>query len=609
MKKRVVAMLMSACLVMATVNVPVLAAEDDFSASELQVEETVEEDLTETGQEDTIHADESSITEDPEEEVIEESTEDSVEESIEDSTEESLEAVEEDFLEEIDEEEEDVEVLGKVVKSGECGANGSNVKWTLTDTGTLTIEGTGAMKDYFYNNPFKDLTPTKLVIKAGVTKIGNFAFYDCKTLSGKLTIPSTVVTIGDYAFENCVGFSGALTIPDSVVSMGNRVFYGCTGFSGKLTLSKKLTTIPEWAFYNCSGLSGKLTIPSSVVLIEHGAFEECKGFTGTLTIPDSVITMDYRAFSGCSGFSGKLTLSKNLTTIPSRAFNNCTGFTGTLTIPSKVTGIEGSAFSGCNGFSEVIIPKSVTNIDYYAFYFCYGLKKVTNKSKAALTLPSITNYQWEKESKASEVVTAISAGTAILVVKGNPFSDVKESDWFYNYVRFAYNHGLMTGKGTDSKGKVIFQPGQQITRAEFAQILYNKEGKPAVTYKSTFKDVPKGQWYTNAVLWAYNKGIASGKGENFDVFKPITRAELATMLRSYASYKKYDTKASGSLSSFTDAKSVPSWATDSLKWAVSKGVVSGKSTKKGMAIAPNDNASRAESATMLKNFADAFELK
>ena len=88
--------------------------------------------------------------------------------------------------------------------SGKCG---KNVSWSLNSNGVLTISGTGEMYDYFYyedekRSPFSGNDNIKsLVIKNGVTSVGEWAFYGCKNLKG-ITIPDSITSIGKWAFIN-----------------------------------------------------------------------------------------------------------------------------------------------------------------------------------------------------------------------------------------------------------------------------------------------------------------------------------------------------------------------------------------------------------------------
>lgn len=186
-----------------------------------------------------------------------------------------------------------------VVASGYCGAedDGTNLTWTLTDDGTLTISGTGAMKNYS-TAPWTEYksTMTKLVLEAGVTSIGNHAFSGCNGFTEDLVIPDGVTKIGSNAFNGCSGFVGNLIIPDGVTVIGYQAFYNCSGFTGDLVIPDSVTGVELSAFYNCKGFTGDLVIGDSVTSIGNSAFYNCKGFTGGLEIGNSVINIGKNAF-------------------------------------------------------------------------------------------------------------------------------------------------------------------------------------------------------------------------------------------------------------------------------------------------------------------------
>ena len=187
----------------------------------------------------------------------------------------------------------------------------------------------------------------------------------------------------------------------------------------------------------------------------------------------------------------------------------------------------------------------------------------------------------------------------------NPFGDVSESSWAYKFAKFALDYKLMSGKGKDTEGKILFDPTKNMTRAEFVQTLYNKEGKPAVEYVDKFEDVPDNQWYTDAIIWAAENDIVAGKGKKFDVSGEITRQEMATILCKYATnYKKYETEGREDYSKFEDSGKVEKWAKTYMEWALHYGIMKGRSDN---TLGPLDNATRAEGATMLKNFISKYE--
>ena len=107
-----------------------------------------------------------------------------------------------------------------------------------------------------------------------------------------------------------------------------------------------------------------------------------------------------------------------------------------------------------------------------------------------------------------------------------PFTDVKEGDWFHDAVRYVYDNGLMDGVGDGQ-----FAPNATTNRAMVVTILYRLAGEPAVSGDAAFTDVADGLWYTDAVLWAAQKGIVNGVSETeFSPSGDLTREPPATDL-------------------------------------------------------------------------------
>ena len=210
------------------------------------------------------------------------------------------------------------------VKTGKCG---DNLKYSLdTETGVLTISGTGNMTDYSgqesspvgYNSNIKSL-----IIGNGVTSIGVGAFCGCRSLTS-VTIPDSVTSIGDSSFGYCTSLTN-ITIPNSVTSIGSSAFSGCTSLTN-ITIPNSVTSIGLYAFSDCTSLTS-ITIPNSVTSIGLYAFSDCTSLT-SVEIPDGV------------------------TSIGDMAFNNCTSLTS-VTIPDSVTSIDYYAFDGCTSLTSV----------------------------------------------------------------------------------------------------------------------------------------------------------------------------------------------------------------------------------------------------------------
>ncbi|WP_130870540.1 S-layer homology domain-containing protein [Intestinimonas massiliensis (ex Afouda et al. 2020)] len=181
-------------------------------------------------------------------------------------------------------------------------------------------------------------------------------------------------------------------------------------------------------------------------------------------------------------------------------------------------------------------------------------------------------------------------------VTGLPFTDVKESDWFYQAVRFAVESGMMNGTGGSS-----FQPGINLSRSMIATILWRLEGSPDGN-PTRFTDVPNGQWYTEAVNWAAANDLVNGYGNStFGPEDDITREQMAAILYRYAQFKGYDCTVQGDLSRFADGGQTSDWARDAVVWAVDKGLLTGKG---GGLLDPKGTATRAEVATILMRFVE-----
>ena len=153
----------------------------------------------------------------------------------------------------------------------------------------------------------------------------------------------------------------------------------------------------------------------------------------------------------------------------------------------------------------------------------------------------------------------------------------------------------------DGVGGNRFAPNSETTRAQLVTILYRLEGQPAVSGDLPFTDVETGTWYTNAVLWAAQNGIVNGVTDT--TFAPgdeITRQQLVTILYRYAEAKGYDVSASADLSGYPDAGQVQDYAQPAMAWAVAENIIQGMDGN----LNPAGNASRAQIATILMRFCE-----
>ncbi len=287
-----------------------------------------------------------------------------------------------------------------VVASGECGADGDNLTWTLDSDGVLTISGTGAMLDFGYSGdqPWSYYSNTSYYngntwvdggnniitvnLSAGVTSIGGWAFSGCSKVTSVM-IPDSVTSIGDHAFEACSSLT-SVTIPDSVTSIGDHAFAFCSGLTG-VTIPDSVTSIEDHAFLSCYGLTS-VTIPDSVTSIGDNAFAYCSSLTG-ITIPDSVTVIGGWAFDGCLSLMS-ITIPNGVTKIDYETFADCSSLVS-VTIPNSVTQIRSYAFRNCSSLTNVTIPNGVTMIESVAFINCSNLTSVTIPNSVTLLNPDV----------------------------------------------------------------------------------------------------------------------------------------------------------------------------------------------------------------------------
>lgn len=201
---------------------------------------------------------------------------------------------------------------------GSCGAT---VTWSFDQgTGTLTLSGTGAMKNYEketmpwyeYRSQIKSI-----VIGNGITAIGDYAFNECVITSA--VIPDSVTKIGGYAFRSC-GSLTALTIGSGVREIGNYAFSGCA-FSS-IVIPQGVKSLGNFAFNNCQKMTS-ITLSEGLETIGNGCFTNCKMLT-KIVIPSTVKQIGssstiHSPFRSCANLSEIAFLSPHTMIYPDSA--------------------------------------------------------------------------------------------------------------------------------------------------------------------------------------------------------------------------------------------------------------------------------------------------
>ena len=313
--------------------------------------------------------------------------------------------------------------------SGTCGANGSNLTWTLDDEGTLTISGTGAMKNYDHtylgeNAPRyvstapwgtynRQGTIKRVIIEDGVTSIGSDAFIWSQGLTNVL-IGKSVKTIASYAFCSCRELT-YVVIPDSVTSIGSSAFNTCVNRTC-VTIGNGVTSVGTCAFTGCTALQDVYytgTTKQWNAISIAGSNDSLQNATVhyNSTAPESIPTPTRFGVCGADGDNltwalddeGLLTISGTSEMADYRSSNSwgsspwylSRSSIETVIIEFNITNIGPGAFYNCTSLTSISIPVSVTSVGTGAFTGCTALQDVyyggTEKQWNAISIANDNN--------------------------------------------------------------------------------------------------------------------------------------------------------------------------------------------------------------------------
>ena len=273
---------------------------------------------------------------------------------------------------------------------------------------------------------FEGASITSIIIPSGITSIDGI-LRNCRNLIS-VTLPEGLITIGSSAFSGCISLE-SIDIPDNVTTIGSSAFSGCISLES-IDIPNNVTTIGSSAFKGCTNLKN-IDIPNNVTTIESSAFADCTSLEN-IEIPNGIISIGTSAFSNCTklvGYeygNGKYIgnssnhylvlvdlIGENINTLtihssckflamPTSSWDNDSAFDklqhiifddnssievlsnrlfyeaeNLLSIDfgenSSLTTIDDYLFYGCTGLTYIVIPESVTTIDWGAFDDCSNL--------------------------------------------------------------------------------------------------------------------------------------------------------------------------------------------------------------------------------------------
>ena len=363
------------------------------------------------------------------------------------------------------------------------------------------------------------------------------------------------------------------------------------------------SALNENRLYKISGMLGdeKLSLANASVTAKNANGEEIAFADITKNAGAYTVIISYSGFDGegSENYRGSGTITSEVTVYKRSSGGSSGGGSTSTAYTVKFDTDEGSKIASqtvkVNGTaSEPETPEK----EGYIFDGWYTDKElITAYDFAAKVTKSFTLYARWTEKVPDKPTQPVEPTTPEWK---NPFTDVKEDDWYYEDVEYAVENGFMRGTSNTT-----FAPDGIITRAMMVTVLYRAEGEPEIKGTTTFEDVDTGAYYANAVVWAQQNGIVKGVSETeFAPDDNITREQIAAIMHRYAQYKGYDVSVgeNTNILSYTDAESISEYAIAPVQYAVGSGSMKGKSES---TLNPLDNATRAEIAAILHRFVEA----
>lgn len=454
------------------------------------------------------------------------------------------------------------------IQSGRI-SSGQTINLSGIEDGTHTITfkgetsaGDSAIQQYLFA---VDTLPPRLQISSPY----NGGFFENEiTVKGISDAGADVYVCADGAEPQkvTVGESGELekTIAaDTSLAYNNIIVYAADAIGNQsepftLTLTNKEISNPDSRTVIC--LNGD----------EYSGKSIAAGATGELSL--AVKTADNKKITVNSDSAAANRINWNVMTVDGSAAideNN------TLTSDKDVNGYIAATFDGESAYAVI---------------------GGTSGDDPVIPTPDPSDNDKPNPSPTPGKNTSASSGDNTTIKKtANPFRDVSESDWFFDYVMYAYEKGLMKGTEAD-----LFEPETDVTRAMFVTVLHRMEGTPRVGTVN-FDDVDGGEYYADAVAWAQENKIVNGTTETtFEPNAKITREQMAAIVYRYARYKGRSIYAAET-AEYIDSDSISDYAKDAVNWLSYHKILLGNADG---TFAPQKNSTRAETAAVFQRIAE-----
>ena len=459
--------------------------------------------------------------------------------------------------------------LGDAEIGGRCG---DELTWSYEpETGLLAIEGSGDMWDFdvFDEND-------------------NYIRIPWQSFQSRITainLPDGLTRIGEGAFQECPGLTEVF-IPGSVDSIGARAFMDCDGLT-ELVLSEGLTAIESLAFYYCTSLSS-VSFPKSLRALN--GFYGCTELR-SIDIPEGLTTIGAYAFAYCDGLT-EVFLPESLETVYAGAFADCAYLCNIIfrNPACKIQSYEASNVRGDGGEGWEAECSDTLGLPWTNIY---GLHDPEKENADEMLEPF--EDEWDSYIYGYRYVENYAKHFGYTFYATNVFEDVKEGKFYEIPVAWAYGEGITSGKD-----ETHFAPNETCTRGQVVTFLWNAMGNPAPTITDCpFVDVKPGKFYYDAMLWALETGVTSGKDEtHFAPNESCTRGQVVTFIWN-AMGKPEPTITDCPFVDVTPGK----YYYNAMLWALENGITAGLDETH---FGPSQPCTRGQVVTFLFNFAGFF---